>query len=82
MQKLRITYIDVDGNCSERTIEPHHLLLCNPVWYLYAWDSEKDAVRCFRCDRIQSTSFEETPFPERPYHFFESAIASMGAATI
>lgn len=36
MKKLNITYKDVDGNCSKRTIEPHHLLLCNPVWYLYA----------------------------------------------
>ncbi|MBL1421646.1 MAG: WYL domain-containing protein [Alphaproteobacteria bacterium] len=82
MRTLKITYTDVDGNYSQRYIEPHHLLLCNPVWYLYAWDDEKSAVRCFRCDRIQSASVEEAPFPPRPYHFFASAITSMGADTI
>lgn len=82
MRELKITYMDVGGHCSERTIEPHHLLLCNPVWYLYAWDREKNAVRCFRCDRIQSASLEDMPFSERSYNFFESAIARMGAATI
>lgn len=82
MRTLKMTYMDVDGNHSERTIEPHHLLLCNPVWYLYAWDGEKNALRCFRCDRITGASLEETSFPERPYHLFEDAITSMGAATI
>lgn len=82
MRKLKITYIDVDDSRSKRTIEPHHLLLCNPVWYLYAWDGEKDALRCFRCDRIQSAALEDKPFKERPYDLFESTIRSMGAATI
>lgn len=82
MRELKITYIDVDGSPSKRTVEPHHLLLCNPVWYLYAWDSQKDGIRCFRCDRIQSAVLEDKPFKERPYDLFESAINSMGAAAI
>lgn len=82
MRELKITYIDVDDSRSKRTVEPHHLLLCNPVWYLYAWDIEKDALRCFRCDRIQSAIPDDEPFKERPFDLFESAIRSMGAATI
>ncbi|MBL4783846.1 MAG: WYL domain-containing protein [Cohaesibacteraceae bacterium] len=82
MRKFKMTYTDADGNCSERKIEPHHLLLCPPVWYLYAWDSDKGAVRCFRCDRIQSATIEDASFSERPYHLFESTIISMGGATI
>lgn len=82
MRELKITYIDVDESRSKRTIEPHHLLLCSPVWYLYAWDDEKDAIRCFRCDRIQSALLENKPFKERPYNLFENAINSMDAATI
>lgn len=82
MNKLKITYIDVDENCTERYIEPHHLLLCTPVWYLYAWDSDKDAVRCFRCDRITNVTIVETAFVERPYHLFENDINKMGAAPI
>ena len=82
MRTLKMTYTDVDGNHSERYIEPHHFLLCNPVWYLYAWDSEKDALRCFRCDRITGAYLEEASFPGRSYHLFEDAITSMAAATI
>lgn len=82
MRELKETYLDVDENCSERTIEPRNLELHNPVWYLDAWDREKDAVRFFRCDRIQGVSLEETPFSERSYVFFESAITRMGEATI
>lgn len=82
MHKLKITYLDAEENHSERYIEAHHLLLCNPVWYLYAWDAEKQAVRCFRCDRIKTATVSETPFTERPYHHFESQITKMGAAPI
>lgn len=82
LRELTIAYVDVDGNPSRRTVEPHHLLLCNPVWYLYAWDREKDALRCFRCDRLQSATLDDRPFKQRPYDLFESAITRMGAATI
>jgi len=82
MRMLRMTYLDVESHSSTRHIEPHHLLLCPPVWYLYAWDGDKDAVRCFRCDRIQSASLKDAPFPQRPYHLFESSIISMGGSAI
>lgn len=82
MCRIRMTYVDADEVPSKRTVEPHHLLLCPPIWYLYAWDSSKEAVRCFRCDRIQDTSLEDASFPDRPYNLFESAIASMGGTAI
>jgi len=82
MRSLRMTYSDADGHSSTRDIEPHHLLLCPPVWYLYAWDGDKDAVRCFRCDRIQSASLEDASFHLRSYDLFESSIISMGGSAI
>ncbi|PCH48428.1 MAG: transcriptional regulator [Hyphomicrobiales bacterium] len=82
MRLITITYLDVDSQSSRRTIEPHHLLICPPVWYLYAWDGDKSAVRCFRCDRIESVGLEDTPFPQRPYHLFESSIMKMGGSAI
>ena len=82
MRMLKMTYLNVEGYSSTRTIEPHHLLLCPPVWYLYAWDSDKDAVRCFRCDRIQNASLEDAPFRRRSYDLFEPAIISMGGSAI
>lgn len=82
MRSLSMNYEDADGKCTVRAIEPHHLLLCPPVWYLHAWDTDKAAVRCFRCDRIQSAALEDASFPERPYQLFDSAILSMGGVTI
>lgn len=82
MRTFEMTYLDAEGNSSTRHIEPHHLLLCPPVWYLYAWDGDKDAVRCFRCDRIQGASLEDVAFPKRPYLLFESSILSMGGSAI
>lgn len=35
-----------------RTIQPHYLLLCYPIWYVLAWDKLRGDVRTFRCDRI------------------------------
>lgn len=82
MRSLRMTYSDADGHSSTRQIEPHHLLLCPPVWYLYAWDGDKGAIRCFRCDRIQSASIEDASFPQRSFDLFESSIMSMGGSAI
>lgn len=82
MRSLKMTYSDADGHSSTRDIEPHHLLLCPPVWYLYAWDDGKNAVRCFRCDRIQNASLEDATFPQRPYDLFEGSITSMGGSAI
>jgi len=82
MRRIKMTYVDVDGAASIRTIEPHHLLLCPPIWYLYAWDNGKEAVRCFRCDRIQDASLEDAAFADRSYHLFKGALASMGGTAI
>ena len=82
MRSLIMSYTDADGHSSTRDIELHHLLLCPPVWYLYAWDSGKNAVRCFRCDRIQNASLKDASFPQRPYGLFEDSITSMGGTAI
>jgi len=74
LRRIQITYSDSDGKITCRSIEPHHLLLTSPVWYLLAWDMEKEAIRMFRCDRIQHGMLEEETFSERPYELFGSAI--------
>jgi predicted DNA-binding transcriptional regulator YafY len=50
---LDIEYCDEKKNHSKRIIEPHYLFLNWPVWYILAWDVNKDASRCFRLDRVQ-----------------------------
>lgn len=54
MKCLRLKYVNSKKEWSERTIEPHYLLLNSPIWYIYAWDRRSEEVRFFRIDRIQS----------------------------
>jgi predicted DNA-binding transcriptional regulator YafY len=49
---LGFHYTDREGRTTERTIEPHGLLVQPPVWYVLARDLEKSAPRMFRMDRI------------------------------
>ena len=49
---LSFSYEDREGTKSSRRIEPHGLLVQNPVWYVLARDVDKLAPRMFRMDRI------------------------------
>jgi predicted DNA-binding transcriptional regulator YafY len=52
-QRLRFDYRDHDGSASSRTVEPHRLVHDRGRWYLVAWDTDRQAWRTFRADRIQ-----------------------------
>jgi predicted DNA-binding transcriptional regulator YafY len=52
MRVAQITYSDGAGSKTERHIEPQYLLLNYPVWYVLAYDSGRQAIRTFRCDRL------------------------------
>lgn len=65
-QCLRMSYNDGQGQRSQRTIEPHYLLINAPVWYALAWDLDKQAARCFRLDRIGAASALPQRFLRRP----------------
>jgi len=34
--------------------QPQYLLLNYPVWYVLAYDPGRQAIRTFRCDRLQA----------------------------
>lgn len=69
-QTLAISYRAMDGRRTQRHIEPHALLLSWPFWYVLAWDLERNAVRTFRLDRIQSAELLYKPFRPRPLQLF------------
>jgi predicted DNA-binding transcriptional regulator YafY len=54
MRCISIDYVDQKGATTSREVEPQFLYFCMPVWYLLAWDRLRDAVRCFRIDRIRT----------------------------
>ncbi len=56
---LRFRYTDVQGRSSERCVEPQAMLILPPLWYLVAWDPEREDFRHFRMDRISKPEFIE-----------------------
>lgn len=51
---LQFCYEDRQGRASKRTVEPHGLVHTGSLWYLVAWDCERDDWRTFRIDRLAS----------------------------
>lgn len=49
---LAFDYVDRHGAPSRRRVEPHGLLVYPPVWYVLAFDVDKQEPRMFRMDRV------------------------------
>ena len=79
MRRINISYRAENGAKTERTIEPHYLLLNYPVWYVLAWDNLRDEVRTFRCDRIESAHVLDEGFRLRAFAHFEKAMEGVDA---
>lgn len=62
---LRFRYRDRHGRRTRRHAEAHGLLVRAPLWYMLAWDVDKDAPRVFRMDRIASAEVTDRPFGPR-----------------
>ena len=67
---LRFRYRDAKGVASSRIVEPQAMLILPPLWYLVAWDPQRDAFRHFRMDRISRPEIvENTSFRRRHVPF-------------
>ncbi|MEW5989969.1 MAG: WYL domain-containing protein [Chloroflexota bacterium] len=65
---LCFDYRDRHARTSHRRVEPHALLVRAPLWYIVAWDTQKDEPRTFRMDRMTSPIvLDEVPFLPRPF---------------
>jgi predicted DNA-binding transcriptional regulator YafY/rhodanese-related sulfurtransferase len=52
-ERLRFDYRAHSGAPSRRSVEPYRLVNDRRRWYLVAWDTDRDAWRTFRADRIE-----------------------------
>ncbi|WP_354296204.1 WYL domain-containing protein [Sphingomonas sp. 1185] len=67
---LRIAYVDLSDNESERTVRPLGLTLFDSAWLLTGWCEARNAFRNFRVDRIGVISGTCTTFrPENGQRF-------------
>lgn len=51
-ERLRFGYTKPGGTEEARHVEPQRLVSWGPLWYLLAWDLDRDDWRIFRVDRL------------------------------
>ncbi|MEO8527433.1 MAG: YafY family protein [Caldimonas sp.] len=64
--KVRITYLDLKGAASERTVRPVGCVYWGEVWTLAAWCETRDGFRNFRVDRIAGLEVLAERFRDEP----------------
>jgi len=66
-ERLEFAYADRSGNATTRTVEPLRLAHAHEhVWYLVAWDLDREDWRTFRVDRIRGEPQAKGRFVPRP----------------
>jgi predicted DNA-binding transcriptional regulator YafY len=64
--KLRLAYLDLSGDTSERTVRPLGCLHWGKVWTLSAWCELRGDFRGFRVDRMRSVTVLDERFRDEP----------------
>ena len=78
---LWICYLDRDANRTEREVEPLVFMAGPSGWYLVGWCRVRDAVRCFRVDRIQQAEVTGLTVPPRAFEEIAPCIPDLVART-
>lgn len=61
-ERLRFDYCDAADRHSTRWVEPYRLVFTSMRWYLVAFDTDRDAWRTFRVDRMADLFPSGVPF--------------------
>lgn len=65
-RKLRLHYLDLKGQASERTVRPLGCFYWGTVWTLAAWCEAREDFRSFRVDRIATIDVLDARFRDEP----------------
>jgi len=65
-QKVSVTYRDMNGHESSRSLWPLGMVGWGDHWTLLAWCEKRDAYRNFRFDRIQDIVLMPEHYPQHP----------------
>jgi predicted DNA-binding transcriptional regulator YafY len=71
---LRFRYHDAKGAETIREVEPQAMLILPPLWYLVAWDPNREDLRHFRMDRISKPEIVENTQFRRKHVPFENDV--------
>lgn len=65
-RRVRLSYLDLKDEDSERVVRPLGCFFWGNVWTLAAWCELREDFRSFRVDRIQALETLETQFRDEP----------------
>jgi predicted DNA-binding transcriptional regulator YafY len=65
-QKVRLRYLDLKGQLSDRLVRPLGCFYWGEVWTLAAWCEAREGFRNFRVDRIQDLGVLDQRFRDEP----------------
>lgn len=85
-ERLRFGYTKPGGSETARHTEPQRLVSWGPLWYLLAWDLDRDGWRVFRVDRMAPRAptgarFRPRVIPEDKVVEYVVGRVSKGAST-
>jgi predicted DNA-binding transcriptional regulator YafY len=64
--KLRLDYLDLNEQPSQRVVRPLACFFWGPVWTFAAWCELREDFRSFRVDRVQQLTLLEQRFRDEP----------------
>lgn len=79
---LKITYKDLQGNSSARTVRPLGCFYWGKVWTLAAWCDARGDFRSFRVDRIEKSEVLELRFANEPGKTLADFLRKVGAGPV
>lgn len=65
-RKIRLSYKDVEGRATDRTVWPIMVGYWDTVRVIVAWCEMRGDFRSFRTDRVAGAAFLEERYPDRP----------------
>ncbi len=80
-RQLLITYLDRDGETTERTVEVHTLILKQGLWYFYAYCNLRKDFRLFKVGRIQRAKLLEQTFERQNVEGLDKVLATSSGET-
>lgn len=63
---VAFSYLDRQGNATQRQVEPHRLVLKGMEWYLRGWCQSRRDFRVFKLGRMRGAEMREQTFLPRP----------------
>lgn len=82
MRCLHFHYINLQGEKSERTLEPYKLIFKGQAWYVWGYCQERKAARFFKLSRMQQIQKTMTLFERRKMILNKTATAPHPMITV